>query len=209
MKIINQSFEILASTPDLEKLIEQAGRVCWKSEERICEGSEKAFITSLRNKNHLSVFEHGSITVKIICDRGVSHELVRHRIASFSQESTRYCNYSKDKFEREVTFIDPYTVFPENGDEKKLKRDLWMKAMEWAENYYISLIKAGASPQEARSVLPNSLKTEIVMTANPREWMHIFDLRCSPQAHPQIREIIGMIKEEFLKRWPILFSEIS
>lgn len=202
MKIINQSFEILSFTNNLEKIIEQAGRVCWKSEERMCEGSEKVFIESLKNKNHMSVFEHGSITVKIICDRGVSHELVRHRIASFSQESTRYCNYSKNKFDNEITFIDPYTAFQNNSG----NRDLWIKAMEFSEKYYMEMIKNGATPQEARSVLPNSLKTEIVITANPREWMHIFDLRCSQQAHPQIREIMLKIKEDFIKMWPSLFK---
>ena len=202
MKIINQSFEILSFTNNLEKIIEQAGRVCWKSEERMCEGSEKVFIESLKNKNHMSVFEHGSITVKIICDRGVSHELIRHRIASFSQESTRYCNYSKNKFDNEITFIDPYTAFQNNSG----NRDLWIKAMEFSEKYYMEMIKNGATPQEARSVLPNSLKTEIVITANPREWMHIFDLRCSQQAHPQIREIMLKIKEDFIKMWPSLFK---
>ncbi|MDR3436464.1 FAD-dependent thymidylate synthase [Telmatospirillum sp.] len=201
MKIISASTEILDATPYLEQTIEEAGRVCYKSEDRITEDSAAGFIERLAASEHESVLEHGSITVKFICDRGVSHELVRHRLASFSQESTRYCNYSKDKFGNELTFIRP--CFFKEGWEATI---LWQDAMANAEQTYLDMLKAGASPQEARSVLPNSLKTEIVVTANPREWKHIFKLRCATAAHPQMREVMIPLQAKFAARWPAIFG---
>ena len=205
MKIINASFEILAATPDLEKIIELSGRTCYKSEDKItCDSAEK-FVAKIRSINHESVLEHGSITVRFITDRGVTHELVRHRVASFSQESTRYCNYGKDKFDNELTFIDPRPAFPEM---EGVRFNLWETTCEYAEIQYLQLLSYNAKPQEARSVLPNSLKTEIVMTANPREWRHVFKLRCAEAAHPQIREIMVPCRAEFAQRWPALFADL-
>ena len=169
-------------------LIERAGRVCYKSESKIEGGSAEKFIKGIISRGHESVIEHISITVCVICDRGVSHEIVRHRIASYSQESTRYCNYTTDKFSNEITVIKP--LF---WDEGSKKYDEWKKAMANCEKAYFSLIKEGASPQEARSVLPNSLKTEIFITMNIREWRHFFSLRCNKSAHPQMQQIAKMI----------------
>lgn len=209
MKTIKPRFEIMQHTADLEMLIEKAGRVCYKSEDRITEGSAEKFIGRLMDSKHESVLEHGSITVRIICDRGISHELVRHRLASFSQESTRYCNYSKDGFGNEIKVIDIASGFRYNllaNESDRIKYAIWINAMKDAERNYFDMINAGATPQEARSVLPNSLKTEVVVTANPREWLHVFRLRTSNQAHPQIREIMIPMQAEFAKCWPSIFG---
>lgn len=204
MKIIRASATIMTATEMIEQVLELAGRVCYKSEDRITEDSAAAFIERMHESKHESVLEHAAITVRFICDRGVSHELVRHRLASFSQESTRYVNYSKGKFGKEITVIDPRFAFPEMTDPAFT---MWEQACWAAEYAYFSMLEAGSAPQEARSVLPNSLKTEVVMTANPREWRHIFKLRCSPQAHPQMREIMLPLREQFANRWPSLFKE--
>jgi len=205
MKLITASAAILAATPDLELLIEQAGRVCYKSEERTAPGSAEKLIRNLMDKHHESVLEHGSITVRFICDRGVSHELVRHRIASFSQESTRYCNYGAEKHGGEVSFIDIRGGFPEMN---ATSHSRWIESMGHAEAMYLDMIRAGSTAQEARSVLPNSVKTEVVMTANPREWRHVFKLRASAAAHPQMREVINPLLETFKAAWPILFGDL-
>lgn len=205
MKIVKASATVIAATPNLEKIIELAGRVCYKSEDKITDESASAFVAKIRSINHESVLEHGSISVHFICDRGVSHELVRHRIASFSQESTRYCNYSKDKFGNEITVIEPCFF---TNIEDSYQYAVWQSSCEWAEKAYFNLINSGAKPQEARSVLPNSLKTEIVVTANPREWRHIFRLRCAEAAHPQMREIMIPLKETFANSWPSIFGDL-
>ena len=132
---------------------------------------------------------HGWKSIKFICDRGVSHEIVRHRDASFAQESTRYCNYSKDKFGNEITVIKPSFYEYVDNVFDKTSYDYWIEAMEEAEKQYFNLLKLGSTPQEARSVLPNSLKTEIIMTARFKEWAHFFELRCDKAAHPQMREL--------------------
>lgn len=207
MKIINASFEILAATPNLEQTIELAGRTCYKSEDKITDDSAEAFVAKIRSINHESVLEHGSITVKFVVDRGVSHELVRHRLVSFSQESSRFCNYGKDKFGMEVTFIDIRGGFPGISPESY---SIWESACEHAEACYLDMLSAGGSkPQEARSVLPSSLKTEVVMTANPREWRHVIKLRAAEASHPQMREVIVPMAAEFAKRWPALFGDLK
>ena len=202
VKVIEPSFEILAYTQDMEKLIELAARNCYKSEDKICEGSAEKMIAKLIDSKHDSVLEHSVITVRIVCDRGVSHELVRHRIASYSQESTRYANYSHDKFGNEIAVIKP--CFWEEGSVNYM---YWEVACRDAEDHYMNLLNLKASPQEARSVLPNSLKTEIVMTANIREWRTILKQRTAPNAHPQMAEIMVPLSYEFNRRWPSLFSE--
>lgn len=212
MKIIKPSYKILTPISDggIKELqhIERIARVCYKSEDKISHynsESAKKLIKMLIDREHEAMLEHGSISVLFICDRGVSHEIVRHRMASFAQESTRYCNYSKDKFGNELTFIEP--IF---WDENSYQYEDWERAMYEAEQSYIELIRdQGASPQEARSVLPNSLKTELVMTANYREWRHFFDLRCSPAAHPQMRELAIPLLRDLSKRIPVIFDDLG
>lgn len=184
--------------------IERAGRVCYKSEQKTTDDSYKAFIRSIIQRGHESVLEHEKITVCIICDRGVSHEIVRHRIGSYSQESTRYCNYSSEKFDNSITFITP--SFWNSADEKMV---LWRKAMESAEKSYFELIASGAKPQEARSVLPNSLKTELYVTYDLREWRHFLKIRMAKEAHPQMRDIAIMIYEKFMGIIPDVLFDIE
>lgn len=185
------------------RLIEQAGRTCYKSENKITEDSSKQFVQRLLNSGHHSVIEHISVTVRFICDRGISHELVRHRLASYSQESTRYANYSKSKFGSEITVIRP--LF---WDEASPQYRQWFTAMENAERAYMKLIEMGAPAEQARTVLPNSLKTEVVMTCNLREWRNVLNLRCSKAAHPQIREIMLPLLNEFKNKIPVVFDDL-
>lgn len=210
MKSIEPSFVIEESLDGEEVLrrIERAGRTCYKSEGKIGSGSAKEFIRKILAMGHESVIEHEKVTVRVICDRGVTHEIVRHRVASYSQESTRYCNYTKDKFANEITFIEP-CFWKGESDKDKEKYAAWREAMEAAERSYFRLIELGASPQEARSVLPNSLKTEIVMTLNLRAWRNFFQLRTSSAAHPQMREIARPLLDEFKKRIPVIFDDIT
>ena len=205
MKIIPPSFELL-DCPDgaaLLQKIELAGRVCYKSEARITPDSAFGFIRRILENGHESVLEHEKLSARIVCDRGVSHEIVRHRIASYSQESTRYCNYSLNKYQNELTFIRPFFW---NDDPEKLQ--IWKDAMAMAEHSYLALIAKGSSPQEARSVLPNSLKTEIVVTMNMREWRHFFKLRAAAAAHPQMREIAVPMLKSFQEAVPVIFDDI-
>ncbi len=205
MKIIDPYFEII-NMPDPDfilKHIERAARICYKSEDKITENSAERLLKSLVKSGHHSVFEHISVTVKIVCDRGISHELVRHRLCSFSQESTRYANYSKSKFGKEITLIRPF--FWKQATEKYR---LWLDSMKEAERTYLKLIELDATPQEARSVLPNSLKTEILTTANLREWKHIFSLRCHKASHPQMRQLMLPLLNEFYKKFPVYYENL-
>jgi len=228
MILVKPSFEIISHTIDPERLIEAAGRTCYKSE-RNADDAQGAFAARLIQSGHMSVIEHMNVTVRIICDRGVSHELVRHRLASYSQESTRYCNYSQGRFGGQCTFVIP-PWYPElipgeygrtaiaitgpagepmfTNDENPAA-EAWMDAMMDADARYRSLIAHGETPQQARSVLPNSLKTEVVMTANAREWRHIFALRCSKAAHPQMREIMFPMRDHFSQKWPAVFGDMA
>ena len=203
MRVIEPSFEII--TPiDPEAVmrhLELCGRVCYKSEGNIGEGSAERLVTHMLARGHESPIEHFSISVRVICDRGVSHEWVRHRLASYSQESTRYCNYSKDKFGNELTFIKPAGV--EEGSEAY---SVWEEAMLNAERSYFAMLNAGAAPENARSVLPNSLKTEFICTMDLREWRHFFALRTSPAAHPDMRAVACPLQEEFMKLLPVIFG---
>ena len=205
MKIINPSYEIIKSISpnDMIKNLERYGRVCYKSESNITQNSANSFVQRIINSGHESVIEHEKITVKIICDRGVSHEIVRHRIASYSQESTRYCNYTDDKFGNELTFIKP-CFWDQNSNEY----NIWYKQMKSVEKNYFSLIDLGSTPEQARSILPNSLKTEIVITMNLREWRHFFKLRTSLKAHPQMREISLPLLNEMSNYLPMIFSDL-
>lgn len=205
MHVILPSIEIIDSIDGIKiiKKIEKIGRVCYKSEGKITEDSAEKFISNIIERGHESVIEHETISVRVICDRGVSHEIVRHRIASYSQESTRYCNYSNEKFGKELTVIKP--IF---WTEDSIEYKVWLEMMNEIEKKYNMLVDMGAKPQEARSILPNSLKTEIIMTMNLREWRHFFKLRTSLRAHPQMREIAIMILEKFKKEIPVFFDDI-
>jgi thymidylate synthase (FAD) len=205
MKVIEPYFDIL-NMPAGETVlthIELAARTCYKSEDKITADSAARLLRGLLKSGHHSVFEHASASVRIVCDRGISHEIVRHRLCAFSQESTRYANYSQDKFGQEITVIRPF-FWPENSDAYQT----WKEQMESAETAYLRLIEGGASPQEARSVLPNSLKTEVVMTANMREWRHIFKLRCAGASHPQIRQLMLPLLDRFKGEIAVLFDDL-
>ncbi len=206
MKIVDASYEILTDIDEMDVLrhIERIGRVCYKSEDRITDDSCVAFVKMLIDRGHEAMIEHYSFSVKFICDRGVSHEIVRHRLASFAQESTRYCNYAKNGYSSDIVFIRP--LFYPDGCEMFLR---WERACKESEKQYILMIQQGATPQEARSVLPNSLKTEIVMTANLREWRHFLRLRTSKHAHPQMRELAVPLLEELKQRIPVVFDDIE
>ena len=205
MKIIEPSVELI-NAPSYETLlstVEQAGRVCYKSENKIGEDTAEKFISGIIQRGHEAVLEHGSITVKFTVDRGVSHEIVRHRLAAYCQESTRYCNYSQEKFGTEITVIKPL-FFEKNTP----AWNMWKGAMERCETAYFDLLNEGCSPQEARSVLPNSLKTEVVMTADVREWRHFLKLRTSSAAHPQMREVALQLLSILRETYPVFFADI-
>ena len=206
MKIIKPRVEMVNAPTysNLLSLIEQAGRTCYKSESKITDDSAEKFVRNILKRGHEAVIEHGSVTVRFTCDRGVSHEIVRHRLASYCQESTRYCNYSKDGFGEEITVIEP--SWCSEGDPAY---EVWKKACQRAELAYFDLMSIGCSPQESRSVLPNSLKTEVVMTANMREWRHFLRLRTASAAHPDMREVAKMLLTEMKNRYPVFFEDFE
>jgi len=224
MFLVKPSFRMMFPVALLEgtsmlQEIERAGRTCYKSEDRITEGSAEQFVARLLKSGHHSVIEHVGARVRIVCDRGVTHELVRHRLASYSQESTRYCDYMD-----QVTFVIPPWVRLDPGEygsqnlvdleHRFLEMGLadgerfWALAMCDAERAYKDLRERGWSPQYARGVLPNATKTEIVMTANLREWRHVFSLRASTAAHPQMEEIMTPLLREFSRIIPVVFDDL-
>lgn len=214
MNLIKAYYEILTEPdPHILKIIELAGRNCYKSEEYIKEKSAEKFIAALIKNGHESVIEHISITVRFVTDRGVLSELSRHRICSLSVESTRYVNYKK----KGLTFIIPPWVDIQPGTYSKNWSDvewgedeqLWFDACDKAGRDYLNLLEHGWTPEQARSVLPNSLKTDIVLTANLREWRHIFKLRTSTKAHPQMRELMVPLLAELQTKLPIIFDDIN
>lgn len=206
MKVIEPKVEFISVIDGrtILKQIEQCGRVCYKSEDNIAAGTAEKFVANIIKRGHEAVLEHFSFSVKFTCDRGVSHEIVRHRVASYCQESTRYCNYANDKFGSEITVIKPLYLEPGT-----LGYDAWFMACQTAEGAYFDLLDWGCSPQEARAVLPNSLKTEIIMTANLREYRHFFKLRCAKAAHPQMREVANMLLEMCKEQIPVVFDDIK
>lgn len=205
IKAYTQIFKDFEGQKVLQKL-ELVGRTCYKSEDKITEDSAAKFVAGLIKRGHEAMLEHASITVKFVTDRGISHEIVRHRLASYAQESTRYCNYSQDKFGHELTFIIP--DFLEYGSEGF---KIWKDEMKQVEKTYFAMLEAGHTPQEARSVLPNSLKTELVMTANLREWRAFFKLRAANStgaAHPQMLEITRPLLDDLKAMIPVVFDDI-
>lgn len=206
MRIIAPSTEILTPLDGdaILRHLELCGRVCYKSENRITPESAENFMRGIIARKHEAVLEHFSFSVRFIVDRGVSHEIVRHRLASYCQESTRYCNYSGDRFGGEITVIKPYFLTEGTNGYKK-----WAEACETAEREYFTLLDWGCTPQEARAVLPNSLKTELIMTANLREWRHFFKLRTSPAAHPQMYEVTIPLLKEVQEKIPVVFEDLE
>lgn len=242
MKIIKPKAEILRPSQTKEaidaiyKNIEIAGRTCYKSEDKITPESARKFVKGLIKRGHEAMIEHASMTVRFTVDRGVSHELVRHRIASFAQESSRYCDYSQDKFGNEVTVIDPifYNEIPETRKEEIRKyftddfchpsdlpetlNSIESRYADWFYSCYVAcetyeeMLGYGATPEEARDVLPNSLKTEVVVTMNMREWRHFFKLRAAGvtgKPHPQMVEVALPLLRECQKLMPELFDDIQ
>ena len=219
MLLVKPSATIIALSQYPLGIIEEAGRTCYKSEDKITDDSAPKFAEMILKRGHESVLEHASATVRFICDRGVSHEIVRHRLASYSQESTRYCDYEgghvafvippwcQTLLAGEASICTDYAAlctFAENPDTDTT----WLLSMQQAEINYKRLRDLGWRPEQARSVLPNSLKTEIVMTANLREWRHFFKLRTSPAAHPQMREVATPLLAEMAERVPVLFDDL-
>ena len=200
--IVEPGFELLTPIPwliEYPELLEYFGRTCYKSENQITTHSAKGFVKRLIKSGHLSVLEHLSITVKITGDRSMSHQLVRHRIAAYSQESQRYCNYSKKGFQ----IIRPITV-ADDAD----KTDIWLDAVGEALVRYEELIDSGVPPEDARSVLPNAIKTEVVTTFNLRQWRHVFEHRAlNPKAQWQIRQIMQDILRMFVEYLPCIFED--
>lgn len=209
MKIIKSGYQII---DDLDgetilKKIERVARVCYKSEDKIGENTAEKLVAALIKSGHEAMLEHYSFSVLFTVDRGISHELVRHRLASFAQESTRFCNYSKDGFGNEITVIKPsyFSLLSDGYTE-------WKKAVETSEKQYFELLSLGYTPQEARAVLPNSLKTDIVVTANLREWRHILNLRAvgtTGKPHPQMTEVMIPLLKELQEKIPIIFDDLQ
>ena len=206
MNIVEPSFTVLypkSKTEALDSLrrVELAGRVCYKSEDRVTDDSYHRFIQMLMQRGHWSVIEHATMTAHLVTNRGVTHELVRHRVASFSQESTRYCNYNKGKFRGEITVVSPTHLTDEN-------LEAWRTGVHAAETAYMQMIQSGVSPQIARGVLPNDLKAEIVVTANLREWHHIFSMRCAANAHPHIRQLMKLGLPQMIDWYAPVFDDL-
>lgn len=184
------------------KNIERACRTCYRSEGMITDDSYKRLLTNCLNRGHESVLEHEKITVRMTCDIGVYKDLTRHRFGSFSIESTRYCNYGKDKFDNEIKFIDPC-----NMDEKELFNE-WYSACTEIEQRYLKMAELGATPDQMRMILPHSTAAQVTMTCNIREWRHILALRCSQAAHPSIQQILIPLLLKFKSTMPELFDSI-
>lgn len=211
MNIIEPSYKILTENINGKEILEQiekVARTCYKSENNIKEGSAEKMVAALIRSRHEAMIEFGpSITVKFICDRGVSHEFVRHRLCSFAQESQRYVNFSLEKHgDGDISFIRPL-IFDKDGNKEGFV--IWKDAMQIAENMYLELIDLGTKPEFARSVLPNSTKTEINIKANLREWRHLLKLRTAKDAHPEIRRLCCPLLKEFKELIPIIFDDIE
>lgn len=218
ISIIEPSFEVLTSTDGLIEHLELCGRTCYKSEDKITNDSAGAFVRRVIKSGHESVIEHASMTVRFVCDRACSHQLVRHRLNSFSQESQRYCNYGKKPFqfiappELEIPLGDYALV----GETRITRRNLKQEQCRWLQKRtedcleYLSLLGDGMRPEDARSVLPNAMKTEVVMTANCRQWRHVFRERAlNKHAQWQIRGLMLGVLKEFVTLIPDIFGDLD
>lgn len=225
MNIIKQNYTMVTTDEEFALAldrIEEAGRLCYKSKKSETIDTRNVFIEGMIKKGHHSVIEHFNISVQFVTNRAITHELVRHRLASYSQESTRWCNYSGDRFGKELTFILPvwfYKFHDEvtvgelvsqfNANFKKRYWN-WLDILEILEGEYFKDLELGAKPEEARGILPNDLKTEIIMTCNVREWRHVFSQRLfNFHAHPQIRSLMCPVFFQISKLLPPLFSDMS
>ena len=196
----------LNAREDAYNAIERAARNCYQSTNGSPEKQDK-FIRGLVQRGHFAMLEHAGATVEFVVDRGVSHEIVRHRLASYSQESTRYCDYGSEKFHKQITVIKP--CFFREGSESYTS---WRNACLEAEAFYNELIAEGNTPEMARSVLPTSTKTTLVMKADMTEWRHFFKLRAigvTGKPHPQMREVAVPLLKQFAAIWPALFEDIE
>ncbi len=207
MLIVKQSVELVQATREADKLIERIARVCYNSEDKMqcdcvdgycdsCRARRDKFLAGLAGRRHDSVFEHASATFKIVTDRGITHELVRHRLASYTQSSTRYIKYDDG-----IPVVEPLFV-------KESEREIWLAAMKQAEEAYLQQLAAGVPPQNARDVLPTCTATTIFMTANLREWRHVVELRIARGAHPKIREIAAQVRVALLEVCPVYFRDL-
>lgn len=204
MQIIEPSIQVeKIDGKKIMKNIERACRTCYRSEGKITEESYKTLLKNCINRGHESVLEHEKVTVRMICDIGVYKDLTRHRIASFSIESTRYCNYGKDKFENEIKFIKPCNI-----DEKSELYNIWENACLDIEENYLKMSKLEATPDQMRMILPHSTAAEVTMTANIREWIHILELRTSAHTHPAVRQLLIPLLLHFKKIMPEIFENI-
>ena len=204
VQMIKPSVELLSITPNAEQLIELAGRRCYKSEDKITPDSAGKFVQMIAKRGHVSVLEHASASFAFICNRGVTHEMVRHRLASFSQESTRYCSYNKAKFGGQINIIwqEHHKFTPDQLSRR-------MKLYEQIEQVYMAETAEGIPAQIARDNLPICLKTEIVMTCNVREWSHVLTLRTSKAAHPQIRQLMTEVGRILKEQCPNVFASFN
>lgn len=209
MKIIENSYSILTDLSDTKntilKPIEIAARTCYKSENNITDDSCLRLCKMLIDRGHTAMLEHSQITVRFIINRAIANEIVRHRIASFSQVSTRYCNYSKDKFGSEITVIAPEELLPESSD----NYIMWYNSCKLSEDTYMNLINNKVKPEIARDILPLCLATELVVTANIRSWRNIFSLRTTIYAHPHMRKLMRKLLDDFKSKIPVLFDDIN
>lgn len=205
MKIIEPIVEVeKADYNRIMKNLERACRTCYRSENKITEESYKTLLKNCINRGHESILEHEKITIRMICDIGVYKDLTRHRHASFSIESTRYCNYGKDKFENQIKFMEPVNI--ERNTEVY---EEWQKTCEEIEHHYIKMVELGATPDQMRMILPHSTAALVTMTANIREWKHILSLRCTKHAHPAVEQVMIPLLLHFKKNMPEIFENIE
>lgn len=205
MKLIEPSIQIeKVDYKQMMKNLERACRTCYRSEGKITEESYKTLLKNCINRGHESILEHEKVTIRMVCDIGVYKDLTRHRIASFSIESTRYCNYGKDKFDHQIKFIKPVNI--QEGTETYVG---WYKTCQAIEENYINMSNAGATPDQLRMILPHSTAAEVTMTANIREWKHIFSLRCTNHTHPAVEQVMIPLLLHFKKEMPEIFENIE
>ena len=205
MKIIEPKIWVEEFDPiKIMRNLERACRTCYRSEGLITEDSYKKLLKNCINRGHESILEHEKITVRMVCDIGVYKDLTRHRFGSFSIESTRYCNYGKDKFDNEIKFIKPCNI--EEGTDEYAE---WQWCLSQIEESYMKMTALGCTPDQMRMILPHSTAAEVTMTANIREWRHILSLRCSQAAHPSIQQLLIPLLLEFKSTMPELFDCIS
>ena len=205
VKIVSPSIEVITPLDGdyILKHLERCARNCYKSEDKITSDSAQKMIKKLIDLGHEAMIEHFSITVKLTTDVGAYKDLTRHRHASFAIESTRFCNYSKGKYGNELTFMKP-----SNMEEGSKIYNIWYQAMTDIEKHYLDMAAEGAAADQLRMLLPHSTKADVFMTANLREWRHIFKLRCAPATHPSVREIMTMLLNKFRSQLPVLFDDI-